>query len=143
VNRFIIACVALLAVGVCSCSKKPDRLPVATVKGSVTFDGKPAAGAMLVFHPLSGAAAEAKLRPVAAVQDDGSFEAHTYDHKDGLPAGEYAVTVHWLKPSGKGSEEEGGAVSRIPARYEKPETSGLKVVVGTGPGEPQQLVLTR
>lgn len=81
------------ALACCSCNKGPQRLPVHPVRGKVTFDGKPAAGAMVVFHPLSGEAAGGKLRPVAAVQDDGSFEAHTYDYKDGLPAGDYAIDL--------------------------------------------------
>jgi hypothetical protein len=99
---------------------------------------------MVVFHPLSGSAADAKLRPVAAVQDDGTFEAHTYDYKDGLPAGEYTVTVHWNKPAGKNGEDEGsGSVSVVAAKYERPETSGIKVTVGEHPNELPPITVTR
>jgi hypothetical protein len=112
------------------------------VRGKVTLGTRPAAGAMVVFHPLAGPAADAKLRPVAAVQDDGTFEAHTYDYKDGLPAGEYAVTVHWNRPAGKNGDDEGsGSVSVVAAKYENSDTSGIKVTVGEHPNEVPPIVL--
>lgn len=143
--RRIGAAFALFAALVCcSCGKGPQRLPVFPVKGRVMLGTRPAAGAMVVFHPVSGLAADAKLRPVAAVQDDGTFEAHTYDYKDGLPAGEYAVTVHWNRPAGKNGEDEGGgSVSMVAPKYEKPETSGIKVTVGEHPNELPPITLAR
>src|SRR5688500_6028920 len=48
-----------LAMGtafVAGCSDSdPNRLPVVPVKGQLTFNGQPAAGAFVVFHPKAGA----------------------------------------------------------------------------------------
>src|SRR5262245_15325321 len=72
-----------------------DRPALAPLTGHVSFDGQPAAGATVIFHPLE-APADAP-RPTATVGTDGTFTLGTYQPGDGAPAGEYAVTVEWRK----------------------------------------------
>ncbi len=134
----------LLVVGA-GCDGGPKRVPVYPVRGSMTFDKKPPAGAMIVFHPLSGDAFGTDLRPSAIVQTDGAFAPTTYDHGDGLPAGEYALTVYWPVPPGRNGEDDGGGMSasRLPPRYDKPDKSGLKIVVERQPNELRAISLTR
>lgn len=138
--------VLAMAVFLTGCGDKSDRLTVYAVKGTITYDKKSPEGAMIVFHPLNGDAAGSSLRPSAVVQKDGSFAPTTYNHGDGLPAGEYALTVLWPRAPGKGEvegEAGGGGENRLPAKYGKPETSGLKVVVDKQTNELKPIELAR
>jgi hypothetical protein len=138
--------VLVVAAFVNGCGGKSDRLTVYAVKGTMTYDKKSPEGAMIVFHPLNGDAAGSTIRPSAVVQKDGSFVPTTYNHGDGLPAGEYALTIFWPRPPGKGEvegEAGGGGENRLPAKYGKPETSGLKVVIDKQATELKPINLTR
>jgi len=72
-----------------------SRKTVYPVQGRVLdADGKPAAGAKVIFHPLDDKDPGAG-HPVAIVDDTGSFALTTYNKGDGAPAGNYAVTIEW------------------------------------------------
>ena len=60
----------------------------------------------MYFHPRGAAAGT--FRPFATVQPDGSFQPGTYLATDGIPAGEYAVTVVWPKVAVVEGEEQIG-----------------------------------
>jgi len=131
----------VLSLTTIGCSSEVARLPVVRLTGSATFQNAPAAGAMLVFHPQGGESLTRQLRPLATVQNDGSFTAYTYDYGDGLPTGDYAITVHWFRAGG---DNEGDTqTSRIAAKYAKPETSGLKATITSGDNTLSPIVLTR
>lgn len=123
---FCIAALTAFAVG---CGGKSARAPVVPTRGAVTMDGKPAAGALLIFHP-DGAAAKLPLNPRARVRSDGSFVAETYSTGDGVPAGAYVVTVEWRTPTVQESEE---GEMLAPAQYTKLETSPVKLQIVAGP----------
>ena len=58
--------------------------------GTVTLDGEPVANAALMFIPDSG-------RPASGnTNTNGAFELSSYGGNDGLPAGNYRVTVSKL-----------------------------------------------
>jgi hypothetical protein len=59
-------------------------------------ENKPTPGALVILHPLNDPDPRAP-RPVARVGADGRFSPTTYSADDGAPAGEYAVTVAWVK----------------------------------------------
>ena len=69
-------------------------------KGKITVDGAPAAGAILLFHPV-----ENKEAPVASgvAESDGSFTL-TSSMAEGILPGKYIVTVTWPDPAHKVSE---------------------------------------
>jgi hypothetical protein len=115
-----------------------SRKPVYPVKGKLYFEGTPAPEARVVFHLIQG---KKTIRAAdAIVEADGSFALSTYKAFDGAPAGEYAVTVQWREPW---LDKEGRpGPDRIPPKYARPETSGLRVRVHTGPNE-VKLSLTR
>jgi hypothetical protein len=71
--------------------------------------GKPAAGALVVFHPVNTAAPTDKAppKPVATVAEDGTFSMTTYVQHDGAPVGEYAVTITWIRPKKTPLDREG------------------------------------
>jgi hypothetical protein len=126
-----VAALVLLAAG---CSDNGDRKPVHPVRGSILYQGKPAAHALVVFHPLDDAGKGA-VRPRGQVGADGTFTLTTYDANDGAPAGEYAVTVEWWLSAASRKTREGDGtppVNRLPSRYARPQTSGLRVKIGEG-----------
>ena len=135
-NTLVACCCAI------GCSKSNDHLAVHPVKGTVTFDGKPVSGALVVLHPQQSDATQA-VRPLAYTKDDGSFAIATYDAGDGAPAGRYVATVEWLvRP--KGNEDEQIIVpNKLPPRYGDPKSSRLEVDVIAGGIELPPFQLTR
>jgi hypothetical protein len=112
------------------CSKvEPNRVVVHPVTGQVTFDGRAAAGAFVVFHSKS---ADANFpAPRAQVDRQGSYALTTYRSQDGAPAGEYVLTVE-LRPivAANGEFEPGPNI--LPPRYSQPQTSKIVVRVVAG-----------
>jgi hypothetical protein len=131
-------CLALALLLLPACSGE-QRKPVFPVQGKVLFEGKPAAGAVVFFHPVGPAGPDA-LRPRATVEADGTFRLTTYKGPDGAPVGEYDVTVVWTRPSRRGDEE---GDSLLPARYRARATSKLRVEVKEQPNELPPFKLTR
>lgn len=122
-----------LVLAAAGCAGKPVRVPVVPTRGSALLDDKPAAGALLIFHPAAGDLG-LPANPRARVLADGSFVVETYDTGDGAPAGEYAVTVAWrTQSSAEGDGEEVSEESLVPALYTSPDSSPLKVQVVPGP----------
>ena len=122
-----------LAGGPVACGPAEVRKAVVPARGTVTYDGKPAAGALVVFHPVADPVPN-DLDPRAIVEPDGTFAVSTHDARDGAPPGRYVVTVHDLKAGPAASPEEGlppppPAPGRIPPRYADPARSGLTAEV--------------
>lgn len=116
------------------CSKGPERLAVAPVKGQITVEGEPAIGAQVTLHPISGPAFDKNVHPVAQAGPDGSFQFTTYDAGDGAPLGEYAVTVHWRVleyPNGDGGDPVLGP-NLVDKLYGNATTTDWKVTVANG-----------
>ena len=69
-------------------------------QGKITVNGAPAVGAVLLFHPVDN-----KEAPVASgvAESDGSFTL-TSNMNEGVPPGNYQVTVTWPDPAHKVSE---------------------------------------
>src|SRR5262249_42061318 len=90
---------ALVTLGVAfsclSCSADKGQ-PVFPVRGKVYFEGEPARGALVVFHPMNQSDLKT-AKPRAVVEDDGSFALTTFVAKDGAPPGDYAVSIAWKK----------------------------------------------
>jgi hypothetical protein len=135
----LFAVVALALV--CPACARSDRKPVYPVHGQVLYEGRPVPGAQVILHPLTDDDKEHPLRPTGQVADDGTFQLTTYTAADGAPEGSYAVTVSLLK---KPANVEGDfARNVLPARYEKPQSSPLKVEITRGSNELQPLQMSR
>ena len=87
------------------------------VTGTVTLNGVPLTNGTVQFHP----AARSSIG-YATIQSDGSYSART-GNQEGLPAGEYVITVH--------ANAEGGA-SKIPPKYTDRRQSDKKITVAEG-----------
>src|SRR5438105_15139802 len=99
-GALLLAALALLAAG---CS---GRRSVSPVSGQVFVGKKPAAGAMVTFHPVRDAGGPV-YRPNGYADAQGRFALTTYTQGDGAPAGEYVVTVEWI-PAKKSPFEADG-----------------------------------
>jgi hypothetical protein len=136
-RKLFLMSLGLLAVGLSSCSSG-DRKPTFGASGKVLYENKPVANATVVLHPV-GEAGPDVVKPRGTTKEDGTFTLTTYDGNDGAPAGEYQVTVElWL--AGRPDE---GPTSRLPAKYARPETSGLTTKVEAGPTELKPIALKR
>jgi len=126
---------ALLLAAIAGCGD--DRLDVYPVSGKVLVQGKPAAGAEVIFYTQ-----EEELRkpgvpiPKGEVAEDGSFSLTSYEPDDGAPAGEYAVTVVWNQVVVADPDPESRVErDRLNGRYADPETSGLTATVAEDDNE--------
>jgi hypothetical protein len=138
ITMAIVTIASVLAgTGGCGKSNTPDYKPVVPVRGKVLVSGKPAAGAVVCFHPIADPGPRA-LRSHGRVGDDGVFSLTTYATTDGAPQGEYVVTVYWAAPSRTPRDEDD--TSDLPpdllrGRFAARETSILRTIVGDKPVE--------
>jgi hypothetical protein len=120
---------SVLLAGAVGCGSGESRVPVQPVRGQVLLEGKPVPHAHVVLHPVQQADATLP-RPQAKVNADGSFAVSTYEHGDGAPPGEYAVTVQCWLASAKNPEAP--PVNHLPVRYSRAASSGLRVQIREG-----------
>jgi hypothetical protein len=126
----VLLAVAAMGMAMCGCSgSKPKTVPVA---GQVYVGDRPAAHAIVTFHPV-GAGADA-VKPVGHVDEQGHFRLTTFKEGDGAPPGEYKVTI----AAYQSIEQKHGddlIVNLLPDKYAKPETSNLTATVKKGSNE--------
>src|SRR5262245_62008275 len=125
---------ALPLVFLCASCGKDGRKPVFPAEGKVLVgkDKKPAAGAMVIFHPADPSDGDPN-KPRANVGDDGSFTLTTYTQNDGAPAGDYVVTIEW--PGPRKNPFDPGGPDRLGGRYSNPKKSKLRVTIEAQPNE--------
>lgn len=109
-----VAMLAAFGLALPGCGPKyPETFPVS---GTVTLDGKPVAGAAVVFTPEEGHQA------TGTTDDSGRFELSTFQLGDGALPGPHRVTV--AKTTTDPDEEE-KVVFIIPQKYGNLQTSEL------------------
>lgn len=107
-----------------------ERLDCLPVRGRIYYNGKPAAGAQIVFHYVDMKSKALRRGGDGTADAEGAFTISTYASNDGAPPGEYlvAITWHdWPNPA-----QRGDGPNKLPARYAKPTTSGLTADVKVG-----------
>jgi len=129
--------IAGLSVLLASCTAEPKggpRIVVIPAEGEVLVDGEPAYDAIVVFHPntphhipAGGTAAHSQ----GQVDAEGKFVVSTYERGDGLPVGEYKVSITWHERSGMSMRDYGGP-DRLKGKYKDPETTGFTLTVSEG-----------
>jgi len=75
------------------CAKR-GWLETYPVRGIVLVDGKPAKDAIVTFHPKEQTGDRPYL-PTGQTNENGEFALATFVAGDGVPTGEYSVTVVW------------------------------------------------
>jgi hypothetical protein len=111
------------------------RPPTYEVHGQVFAGDRPAAHALVTFHPVDDNRKEA-VHPTATVDDNGNYTLTSFTLGDGAPEGEYQVTVVWyLAVPSRASADEYLTRNFLPERYGKAETSKLRATVKKGKNE--------
>ena len=104
-----------------------------TARGIVSLDGKSLPRGAVTFHPVSGGPAAYGM-----IGEDGRYSIQT-GRGEGLPAGDYQVSVSANEPSAAAQASNGGppppGKAITPAWYRMKETSGLKFTVKRGKNE--------
>ena len=127
--KIYLGLAGVLAVTGCG-DGKIGRAPV---HGSVTVDGKPAAGVVLFFCPVGGSPEVQKVRPMGITGEDGKFELTTVDKADGAPPSQYKVIMMW--PAAGAAGQDGSiqmGPDRLQNRYMNLEKSQFSVEVKSG-----------
>ena len=123
---------------------------VSLVTGKVTLDGKPLADAVINLSPVAGGTGKAAVGTSDAQGIFTVTDATSKKIGSGAVVGEYQVGVLWYQPDANdtskstGSSAEAmpkdnaaatktsGPKSELPAAYQNPSTSGLKLTVKSG-----------
>lgn len=109
-----------------------DRKPTHPVTGVVYIDGAPAANATVSFYLKdAGAKKGPRFTGDGLIEGDGSFRVSSYTAYDGLPAGEYLVTVSYDGRYARVLEKTDRKDS-IPAAYRSAATTPLTAVIKAG-----------
>lgn len=109
------------------CSQGPRRVPV---DGSVSVGGRPAEGAVVMFHPEDPALATAS----GVADSQGKFKLVS-GAETGVPTGRYKVTVIWPDPSKKPTEAQvmmgtaDAGPDLLKGKYASRESSPLSVEI--------------
>ncbi len=132
----------LLALVLLTCPACSDRRPVLyPVHGKVLFDGRPAPGALVVFHPVRD---DPKVpKPSGTVRGDGTFSLGTFAPDDGAPPGDYRVAIVWPAAQSPAGSQKADIPNRLPVRYANPQTSPLHAQVKDGPTELEPFKLVK
>ena len=134
--RLMLLSVLLIALG---CGQE-EGLPLASVEGSVTYEGKLLGHGKVVFSPQSGTPG-----PLATgkIQPDGSFAMMTTGH-EGAAVGSHKVTIHCrreLTPTEIKNRSMVVPESLIPAKYWKQKESQLTFEVEADEDNEYEIVL--
>jgi len=130
-DRFLgkIGAVVLLPLVLSGCGGVYDS----SVSGTVTIDGQAVPRGTVTYHPTAGGPAA-----YAPIQENGSYTIHT-GREEGLPSGEYQVTVAAHEAAAQLMSKDGGPMppgkAITPIWYRSKESSGLKFNVESGSNE--------
>lgn len=122
--------VAMLAIG---CAADENVLETYPVSGQVTYKGKPATGARVIFFFASGQMQEQVLpTPQATADEDGNFRVSCFGDEDGAPAGDYRIAIVWREDPSRKVRGDYRPPDRLKGRYGNPRRSGLTATVVEG-----------
>jgi hypothetical protein len=129
-HPWTLAAVGLLSIGFAGCTNAPPDFQPTPVSGKVLHKGQPLAEATVTFHPMGGLPPSNPLN--AITDEDGRFRMTFRQENDGVPPGEYAVTIVLRARRQDGDDQVRNGKNLLPPRYADPDTSGLLVTVRPG-----------
>lgn len=126
-------CIVASALSGCGAEKGSDLPRCYPVSGQVLIDGQPAVRAMVSFHSQTPCPDGKAYGGQTFTDDEGRFRMTTFAAGDGVPSGDYAVTVvaTWISKDG----QDVGVPDLLKGQYANPEKSPLKVQVEKSPLE--------
>ncbi len=110
----------LLIVG---CQRQSWQVETYSAQGTISINGHSPEGAMVIFIPLGKKPDSRGASPWGKVKADGTYVLSMYDIGDGIPKGEYAVTLRWPTAG------EGTPVDRLQGAFSTVEKSPLVVTI--------------
>lgn len=123
-------------------AKRGHGIDTVPVTARILFEGQHAIGAFVMLHPIGENPLPNDVRPAGYVLANGQVKFASFESQDGVPTGDYLVTVCWNKLVTNGEEATPGP-NILPERYLLPMTSGLRITVDAGQTELPPLKLTR
>lgn len=72
------------------------------------------------------------LLPTAVTREDGQFQATTWADKDGIPVGDYVVTIVWKQLKLQGEEKVRNGPNQLPEIYGDVKRSPLRCTIKEG-----------
>lgn len=118
-----------------------NKVTTYPVSGQVLYNGQPLKGVAIAFHAVDPKN-DIGYPPHADTDSEGKFLLAGHLTDDGAPAGEFVVTVAFVpKSADEGSDQVQKLAFQVPAKYQRKETSDIKVTVKPQPNtlEPFQL----
>lgn len=101
-RRFVLlAVIQMFALGGCwgGNTYEPETPPTAPVTGTVTLDGKPTPGILVLLFPADNPPDVVDPNVLSlsrgGTDANGKFEITTFKSGDGAPVGEYLVAFYW------------------------------------------------
>ena len=125
----------VLALAVCGCGRGgpgAPKLSEAPIKGVVTLDGRPLAGADVVF--MGG---EPPAIFAGKTKEDGAYQLQTAAGGEGKFAGNCKVTISRLvKPNGSPLADgetpaDTGAIEQLPSKYSRFDRTTLTATISS------------
>lgn len=123
----------VLGLVLSGCGGGPELPTCYPVSGRVLVDGTPVVRAVVRFHPQAPQPDGKTYGGSTFTDDDGAFRLTTFTAGDGVPAGEYVVTISAKWESRHGQDV--GVPDLFGGKYATPEKSTLKVTVADKPVE--------
>jgi hypothetical protein len=137
---------ALMLVGVamvaCGCGESgPPRKQTFKVTGTILVDGgAPSSPLQIRCQSATGLDQAMPTISQAISQEGGAFEIATYEAGDGVPPGEYIITLKWQEFNPLSMSY--GGPDRLGGRYEDPKTSTIRFTVADQPVDLGELQVT-
>lgn len=128
----VVLGISVVLVAGCSGNSGPARKTTVKVKGTLEVNGQPPMSPMQIeCHNSAGM--DTKMPSVSqAISDpEGTFEISTYEKGDGIPAGDYTLTVTWKVFNTMSMMYSGE--DRLKGKYSDPKTSTIKFTVEDQP----------
>ncbi|WP_437224013.1 hypothetical protein SH661x_003448 [Planctomicrobium sp. SH661] len=149
-GRFL-AWTVLATIVSAGCSYDDGVPPLHRVKSTVTLDGKPVAGATVIFQPITSSKDDFARVCLCLSDKNGEIKPWTMVEGDGLAVGKYRVGVYAAEQIGGPKLDENSTAADekkvrlkyiVPKRYMDANTSGIEVeVTKRGRLQPESIVL--
>jgi len=125
----------------CGGPSGPPRKETVRVKGQLTVDGQPPGSPLqIVCHNKAGLDTKMPTVSQSITDADGKFEIATYQKGDGVPPGDYVLTVTWLEFNAMSMSY--GGKDKLNKRYDDPAKSEITFSVADKPVDLGEIKLT-
>lgn len=132
--------IGLLLTG-CRSEEQPYRKQTSKVTGKLSVNGQPPGESLLVVcNTITEEDTSHPSFSETMAQPDGTFEISTYQQGDGVPNGEYALTIVWGKLNLM--TRSYGGPDKLKGAYSDPKTSKITFTVKDAPVDLGSIDLT-